>query len=874
MFITPGVNGNGYCVLRCFKDKYDADFFTEFNILGRNLEVKKLEQNTKEEEYRFCFTVKGPDLTRDDAKELGSTLYIYSQTNTEQSKMMNAIQALAVSALASGMCRFSTHVSGTFSNPAPSRSNANSLSGRSLNSGGSSRSNGSTRSRFSLRNALSSFRGKKSFDRDLPSPTPVPQHSEEILAKDPAKELNPTQLFTLGTVVQCSRYLNDFPFNETATVRLFRRLTPGAQEASGTLERQLSEALLLNGTRPSLGKFGVDVVADNLLIFLSRVRPKLIMDSEYRRYCVAMEKQQTLGIDMSKSQAALQATARLVRSLGYEKAYVLQQLVSVMTLCSAKKQLELSDVLLSRIFGGLVVETLEHMPQKSDEYPHGLLSMQDAAKVVTLFRTLCCPLNGPSLFDSYLGDKLAYERICHITKDLPDFFDSNATAKKDTTPNEMNTLPSMWSQGDVDEPASDPTGNTAANLASASAVVDLGPKLTETKTSIPAKANIVKTKQIHPDSNSEELDKIALGALGGVVLGGSIAAATTIKKVDDDKSVPSPISQRVQAEPQTEHEAAGVASLGGARNLEPSATERGGGVHAPPILTAAAAIGQINAIGSITQKQKSLSPPGSSPKSPILDNDPNRVKTLEKMIDWYQSRLETAPNARNAHLWRREIKELSQELSNIRGGLAPLCHIEEPTVGIGGGPSISSIREIFERSKRSSADTLMKTQSPAKSKRNETPNNVNTQLDRDSKVDYHPYLNRPLSALEDSDEQLQQIMIDTNILAKKISKHARHAKRHRRRMSTGDASSEAGKDDLNSEELLIDVLKDNIRLRIELNEYQKGLIQRTQEKAIEFEQAFKERRPSLPDYHSPVTPQRPTQPQQPTSTWSALVNMF
>jgi hypothetical protein len=223
-----------------------------------------------------------------------------------------------------------------------------------------------------------------------------------------------------------------------------------------------------------------------------------------------------------------------------------------------------------------------------------------------------------------------------------------------------------------------------------------------------------------------------------------------------------------------------------------------------------------------------------------LPND--RRTAVERLIVWYQSRLESAPNARNAYLWKREIAELRSELAILDG--SPLVGEETTTTEAAtrvAGTVISAVAALWDRSHQCSAETLMRKKSVS---RQGTPRSP-----RSPKPEPDPYLDNPMAVLDDSDKLLGEVMAmaeqqcaawrQQGVLAG-ADEQGGGSLRPPAAMPAVAAGTDqavaAGTDQARvAVALLTGLLRENIALRIELNEFQREVVQRTQEKANEFE---------------------------------------
>jgi hypothetical protein len=83
LWLEPGVNSKGYCVLRVFKGAEEEAWQLEYNIMGPDIEIRKLD-NIADGALRFGFSLRGRDLAGENAREVGSALYVYTTTNRDQ----------------------------------------------------------------------------------------------------------------------------------------------------------------------------------------------------------------------------------------------------------------------------------------------------------------------------------------------------------------------------------------------------------------------------------------------------------------------------------------------------------------------------------------------------------------------------------------------------------------------------------------------------------------------------------------------------------------------------------------------------------------------------------------------------------------------
>jgi hypothetical protein len=219
----------------------------------------------------------------------------------------------------------------------------------------------------------------------------------------------------------------------------------------------------------------------------------------------------------------------------------------------------------------------------------------------------------------------------------------------------------------------------------------------------------------------------------------------------------------------------------------------------------------------------------------VVPND--RRTAVERLIVWYQSRLESAPNARNAYLWKREIAELQSELAILDG--SPLVGEETTTEAATrvADTVISAVAALWDRSHQCSAETLMRKKSLSRHGTPRSPRSPNP----GAKPEPDPYLDNPMAVLDDSDKLLDEVMA--------MAEQQCAAWRQQGVLAGADEQGggslrppaampavAAGTDQARvAVALLTGLLRENIALRIELNEFQREVVQRTQEKANEFE---------------------------------------
>lgn len=219
----------------------------------------------------------------------------------------------------------------------------------------------------------------------------------------------------------------------------------------------------------------------------------------------------------------------------------------------------------------------------------------------------------------------------------------------------------------------------------------------------------------------------------------------------------------------------------------------------------------------------------------------------EKLYTWYKIRLQSNPNSRNADLWKSEIAELEKQISfstakkldcensfetddqDIQTFLSENFKDEaDHEIKTNKNRSIkipldnklnTIIESLWNKSKDSSADSLIKNLKKSK------------QMNK-RKENWNPYVHDPLLAMTDSENLLQKLLYDVNVIGGQYDVF-----RDLDEFKTNpDYISEIKDPTL----FLIGLISENVKLRLQLNKQQANVVKKTQEKAKRFEQELLE----------------------------------
>jgi len=195
-----------------------------------------------------------------------------------------------------------------------------------------------------------------------------------------------------------------------------------------------------------------------------------------------------------------------------------------------------------------------------------------------------------------------------------------------------------------------------------------------------------------------------------------------------------------------------------------------------------------------------------------MDYDPfgvDRIDNINSMIKWYSAKLNVAPESRNAPLWEREIEYLQAE-ANAGEDKMPSFFQEEDgsdVLRLERSKMLESISKCWVDCKHASVDSLTKAHSVIKK------NFTGSSRDDRMKIDTDPLL-----LFDESDSKLGLLEQELGMIEV-----------HLKDLSVANDQTP---------ELLLQILKENISLRLELNQYQRGVVERTKEKAAEFHKSF------------------------------------
>lgn len=196
-----------------------------------------------------------------------------------------------------------------------------------------------------------------------------------------------------------------------------------------------------------------------------------------------------------------------------------------------------------------------------------------------------------------------------------------------------------------------------------------------------------------------------------------------------------------------------------------------------------------------------------------------RIERLKSLIAWYQSRLGSNPDSSNTELWKQEIVHLESELEEMtRGRSTRGDSIDAEFLG--------KITSIWASLVQSSVVTLKK----------------NNKLRRDSagstaEADSGPWTNNPIALLHESNKRLDSLLSQVEEFASTSEGWGRPNPVLASKQENGNKAALMGEN--NTSEIFTGLLRENMLLRAEINEYQRGVIERTQAKQTFFEQQRK-----------------------------------
>mmetsp|Transcript_2543 Transcript_2543/g.5886 ORF Transcript_2543/g.5886 Transcript_2543/m.5886 type:complete len:1011 (-) Transcript_2543:268-3300(-) len=880
-WVEVGVNSKGHCVLRYFRSEHDAKYVGEMNIMGQDVQLERESNKKQDSAYPFCIAVKGSHLKREDLKEVGATLYICPASQRDETILWNALQALIVSALASGVCRFAAQVRDTFPRPLGAKNDA-ALDSFSVSSDRSVSSFNSLRKRLTFRPSFSAFRGKKRND-DSSETHSINSLDHGRRPSDPglnfaslsgyegvseidnvSSHLGKSEFRELQTAVQACRYLFDAKAVSMST--LFRRLSESDQEKCKGLQERI-----LSNSRPNFRNCSVELVAGLLAWSLSRIEPGLIDDDIFYRYQIAIDKLTSLDLDKSNSHATVQAAARIVSSLPIERAYVLQLVVALYEKVGTTDSqcLEFCQSL-----AGLVVNSLKVYLRPLPSFPYGQLDQAYIESFRILFDTLRSPIVGAPIFEEIMSREEAINRIEKLLQGIPSSLPpGNASFQEPTTSSSatLETVSELVNKQDTHVAKANGRGSSdVENMASSDEgvvypqylAIQLSDEETRTHSNdepglfsdyagsaqtSPALTEL--TNDEHPKNPSKPSIKTAkVDMVVGPIY---VPSSTTLKQepskipTGDTGSIP---SRQRQAAPQSPFvkRVTGVPENRLSRNQHLVARSEDNSFSKehgpPPAIIAKQTISKFDLPG-LTQTDHLNN--GEGPPSESLSNIANQVSadvslvedrrvTLSRRLEWYRSRLSLYPESRNAVLWGREIEALQEELSNLQSSSHNEFAQPVPSASVS-VDVFRNVSKLYQRCKDSSAESLIRRRSARSMANGVSEDHIMPGFDDQNKIESDLYLHHPLAALDDSDKLLQKVILDHHtIRAHSLRRDAQRAGIQSK--STESRSSEA---QTSADTLLLSMVEEIAMLRLELNEYQRGVIQRTQEKAREFEANFR-----------------------------------